>query len=172
MHTARNNLNVTAHNVANIGIPGFSRQVTVQGALPAINSRDGRGMFGTGSAVTNVIQMRDQFIDRRFWSQNAVLGEFAVKVPQLSLIEAIFNDLPENSSVGILGAFNDFFSRVQELTRESQDNTFRLNILLAGETLSQMVRSNAESLRQQQNDLNGEVRAIERFAGSTGFAIG
>ncbi|MCL2015845.1 MAG: flagellar hook-associated protein FlgK [Defluviitaleaceae bacterium] len=171
MHTARNNLNVTAHNVANIGIPGFSRQVTVQGALPAINNRDGRGMFGTGSAVTNVMQMRDQFIDRRFWSQNGFLGEFAVKVPQLSLIEAIFNDLPENSTVGVLGAFNDFFSRVQELTRESQDGTFRLNILLAGETLSQMVRSNAESLRQQQHDINGEVRAVVTEMNSIGSQI-
>jgi len=171
MHTARNNLNVTAHNVANIGIPGFSRQVTVQGATPAINNRNGRGMFGTGSAVTNVMQMRDQFIDRRFWTQNATMGEFAVKVPQLSLIEAIFNDLPENSTVGVLGSFNDFFSRVQELTRESQDGTFRLNILMAGETLAQMVRSNAEALRQQQHDINGEVRAVVTEINSIGSQI-
>ena len=146
--------------MANMGIPGFSRQATVQSALPAISLNNGRGMFGTGSAVHNVIQMRDQFVDRRFWNQQGHLGEFAVKVPQLSLIEAIFNDLPDNSRVGVLGAFNDFFSRMQSLSREAHDPTFRLNVVMTGETLTRMIRTNAELLQQQQRDINGEVRAI------------
>ena len=171
MHTARANLNVTAHNAANMGIHGFSRQVTVQSALPAIHLRDGRGMYGTGSSVNSVIQMRDQFIDRRFWGQQSILGEFNVKVPKLSLIEAIFNDLPENSTTGVLGSFNDFFSRLQELSVNANDPTFRLHVIMAGETLAQMTRNNAEALQQQQRDLNGEVRAVVTEINSLGRQI-
>ena len=171
MHTARANLNVTSHNMANMGIPGFSRQVTVQSALPAMHLRNGLGMYGTGSAVHNVIQMRDQFIDRRFWGQQSLLGEFAVKVPQMSLIEAIFNDLPDNSRVGLLGAFNDFFSRMHEVSRDAHDPTFRLNVVQTGDTLAHMVRANAEALRNQQMDINGEVRAIVTEINSIGQQI-
>jgi len=167
MHTARANLNITAHNMANYAIPGFSRQVSVQSANPALSLRNGRGMYGMGSSVNNVIQMRDQFIDRRFWGQQATLGEFAVKVPQLSLIEAVFNDL----STGTRAAFNDFFSRMQELSRDSHDPTFRLNVVRTGETLTQMIRNNAEALQNQQRDLNGEVRAVVTEVNSLGQQI-
>ena len=159
MHTARQNLNVTAHNVANQAIPGFSRQVTVQSALPAINLRNGRGMFGTGSAVHNVIQMRDHFIDRRFWGQSGVFGEHSVKVPQLNLIQAVFNELAEGGA-NSMGAFQDFFSRIQELTANAHDPTFRSSVVKAGDTLAAMIRSHAEALQQQQRDINGEVRAV------------
>ena len=159
MHTARANLSVTSHNVANMGIPGFSRQATVQSALPAINLRNNRGMFGTGSAVHNVIQMRCQFVDRRFWHQQGVLGEHVAKVPNLTMIEAVFNEISDGGT-GALVSFNDFFSRLQELTATPHDPTFRLNVLRAGETLAHMINSNAAQLQQQQRDVNGEVRAV------------
>ena len=171
MHTARANLSVTAHNMANMGIPGFSRQVTVQSALPAIHLRNGRGMYGTGSIVHNVIQLRDQFIDRRYWHQQGILGEFSVKVPQLSLIEVIFNDLPENSTVGVLGAFNGFFANMQSLSVSSNEPTFRSNVVGTGESLATLIRTNAEALQQQQRDVNGEVRAVVTEINSLGRQI-
>ena len=169
MHTARANLAVTGHNMANMAMPGFSRQVTVQSALPAINLRNSRGMYGTGSSVNNVIQMRDQFIDRRFWGQNAILNDHAVKVPQLSLIQAVFNELNEGS--GVLASFNDFFSRMQELSRDAHDPTFRLNVIKTGEALTDQIRSHAISLQQQQRDINGEIRAIVTDINSIGQQI-
>ena len=168
MHTARTNLNVTSHNVANYSTPGFSRQVTVQSAVRGMHLRNGQGMFGMGSVVHNVIQMRDQFIDRRFWNQNSILGEFAVKAPQLSLMEAVFNDLSDS---GVRASFEDFFSRLQDLTREAHDPTFRLNVVMVGETLADMIRNNAQSLQRQQQDLNGEVRAVVTEVNSLGQQI-
>jgi len=171
MHTARANLNVTSHNMANMGIHGFSRQVTVQSALPAINLRNGRGMYGTGSAVHNVTQMRDFFIDRRFWSQQAVLGDHSIKVPQLSLIQTMFNELSPSGSGGVLGTFTDFFSRIQELSRNPHDPTFRLNIIKTGEALANNIRGHAVALQQQQRDINGEVRAVVTEINSIGQQI-
>ncbi|MCL2400413.1 MAG: flagellar hook-associated protein FlgK [Defluviitaleaceae bacterium] len=168
MHTARANLAVVAHNQANAGIHGFSRQVTVQSANPAINLRNGRGMFGTGSAVHNVKQIRDQFIDRRFWNQSGVYGQFAVKNTQLSLLEAIFNDLNDSN---VLGGFKDFFSRLQSLSESSHEPTFRLNVIRAGESLSELVRSNAQQLHNQQRDVNSEIRAVVTEINSLGNQI-
>ena len=168
MHTARANLSVVAHNQANAAIPGFSRQVTVQSANPAINMRNGRGMFGTGSAVHNVIQIRDQFLDRRFWNQRGIYGQFAVKDTQLSLLEAIFNDLNDSN---VLSGFQDFFTRLQSLSESTHEPTFRLNVIRAGESLSELVQKNAQLLHNQQRDINGEIRAVVTEVNSLGSQI-
>jgi len=174
MHTARANLAVTAHNMSNHETPGFSRQATVQSANPALNLRNGRGVYGMGSSVNSVIQIRDQFLDKRFWGQNSILGEFAVKVPQLSLVESVFNVLSgagDEIQAGINAGFKDFFAAIQSLTGEAHSATFRTGVLQTGEALAGNIQSNALRLQQQQRDLNGEVRAVVTEINSLGRQI-
>jgi flagellar hook-associated protein FlgK len=125
-------------------------------------------MWGMGSVTHNIVQTRDQFIDRRFWAQSSRMGEFRVKQSRMSLIETMFDDLSET---GLLNSFNDFFSRMQELSRESHDPTFRLSVARTGETLTRMIRANAEQLQQKQRDVNLEVRAVVMEINSLGQQI-
>jgi len=168
LNTARAKLNTVGHNIANAGIHGFSRQATTAQAHQPLHLRDGRGMYGTGSRVTSIVQMRDSFIDRRFWAQQGILGRHSAKTPQLGLIETIFSDLSDS---GVLSAFQGFFSRLQEISREAHDLTFRSNTIMAGDTLVNMVRNNAQALQQQQRDINGEIRAVVTEINSLGSQI-
>ena len=168
LFTARANLNVIAHNIANEGIPGFSRQVAQSQASMPLNLRDSRGMYGTGSQVTGIIQIRDHFLDRMFWNQNSVLGQSVARNNNLSFMETVFNDL--NNS-GVHRSFTDFFARIQNLTGNAGDATFRTAVITQANTLAEMLNHNARALQKQQGDVNREISDTVGIINSLGAQI-
>ncbi|MCL1843311.1 MAG: flagellar hook-associated protein FlgK [Defluviitaleaceae bacterium] len=167
LFTARANLNVTSHNLANSEIPGFSRQqAQMQAARPLQGT--GRGMYGTGSQVTGIIQIRCRFMDRRFWHQSQIHGQFTAVHQHLSFVETVFNNL---SDAGINRTFNNFFGTLQDLTTRAGEPTFRTNVTSVGDDLAHLVRQHASSLQRQQSDLNREVADIVTTINSLGQQI-
>lgn len=170
LHTARANLTVVSHNLANAEIPGYSRQVTLQRASRPLSMFNGRGMYGTGSEVYGVIQIRDKYLDNKYWSQKTNLGEYTAKNAHLSLVETVFNDANDS---GVQSAFTTFFSRLQDLSRPEAvpDATYRTNVISAAETLANLVRTNAEALQKQQRDINQEISDVVSRINSLGTQI-
>jgi flagellar hook-associated protein 1 FlgK len=168
LHTARANLTVIGHNIANAEIPGFSRQVAVQQAARPLHLWDGRGMYGMGSETTAIIQNRDKFLDMRFWHQRAIFGEHATKTSHLSFVETVFNNLP---NAGVLRAFNDFFGRMHDLRGNAPDATFRTNVITGADALTEMIRHNALTLQRQQIDINREIADVVMIVNSLGSQI-
>ena len=174
--TARANLNVVFHNVTNAEIPGYSRQYTLQKAATPLTLRDGRGAYGMGSEVYGIMQMRDIYLDRKYWHQNGILGEYTTKTTQLTLLEIVFNDLPETApgkGPGLQTAFSSFFDKLQELSRPEgiPDGTFRTNVTSAAETLTHLVRTNAEIIMKQQRDINQEIEGMVSRINALGTQI-
>ena len=168
LFTARGNLNVISHNIANAGIPGFSRQVAQARANMPLSLNDGRGMYGTGSRVTGIIQIRDHFLDRQFWSQRAVLGSNVARNNHLSFMETVFNDL---NNAGVLRSFTDFFARMHNLTENTSGATLRNGVITQAETLAEMINHNARALQSQQRDINREVSDTVGIINSLGVQI-
>ncbi|MCL1845410.1 MAG: flagellar hook-associated protein FlgK [Defluviitaleaceae bacterium] len=167
LHTARGALNVTSHNIANAEIPGFSRQVANKQAWIPLRGT-GRGMYGTGSHITSVVQIRDRFLDRKFWHQNAISGQFTAVNQHLSFVETVFNQLP---NVGVKRTFNVFFSTIQDLTTRAHEPTFRTNVVVNAHTLTEQIRQNAFALQRQQADLNREFADVVHQINSLGSQI-
>ena len=168
LFTARANLNVVSHNIANAEIPGFSRQVVQARAAAPLNLRDGRGMYGTGSQVTGIIQMRNQFLDTKFWGQSSVRGRHTAVNTHLTFVETVFNNLP---NAGVLRTFNDFFSRLQDFSTRPEDPTFRTNVITQADSMAEMVRHHAQTLQRQQRDINREVSDTVNQINSLGSQI-
>ena len=168
LFTSRANLNVISHNIANAELPGFSRQVAQARASMPLNLRDGRGMYGTGSQVTGIVQMRNTFLDAKFWGQRAVLGQHTAANTHLTFVESVFNNLPD---AGVLRTFNDFFARLQDLTARPEDPTFRTNVITQANSLTEMVQHHAQTLHRQQRDLNREVSDTVTTINSLGSQI-
>ena len=168
LFTARGNLNVISHNIANAGIPGFSRQVAQAQANIPLSLNDGRGMYGTGSRVTGIIQIRDHFLDRQFWSQRAVLGANIARNNHLSFTETVFNDL---NNAGVHRSFTDFFARMHNLTENTSGATLRNGVITQAETLAEMINHNARALQRQQADINREVSDTVGIINSLGAQI-
>jgi flagellar hook-associated protein 1 FlgK len=168
LFTAQSNLQVISHNLANAAIPGYTRQHTLQRASRPISTGNGRGMYGTGSEVYGIAQIRDAYLDRKFWHQKGIQGEFATKNTQLSLMETVFSELNDSN---VLACFNGFFQRLQDLSTTVPDATYRTNVINAAETLAEMVRSNAEALLKQQQDVNREISDVINIINSLGNQI-
>jgi flagellar hook-associated protein FlgK len=168
LFTARQNLNVVAHNLANAAIPGYSRQYTLQRAARPLSLNNSKGMYGTGSEVIGIAQIRDMYLDRKFWHQRSIKGEYDSKNVHLALMETIFSELNDSN---VLACFQSFFKRLHDLSGNAPDATYRTNVISAAETLANMVRSNSEALLKQQMDVNREIADTVSIINSLGNQI-
>ncbi len=157
LFAAKNGLSVTSNNIANSATKGYSRQVALQRATTPLPGVCGKGMIGTGSEVYGVSQIRDFYLDKKYWEQEAVFGEYDTKNSQLDLIETVFNDL---STTGLSSSLNDFFNSISSLTFSSGDTTYRTSVINYASSFVDNINSYAQSLRSQQKDLNTEIESM------------
>jgi len=169
LNVSRANLHTIAHNIANAETPGFSRQIAMQQAHQPLRVGMGRGMIGTGAQITSVIQVRNQFLDQKFWAQNSVAGQYQTKHDILTLVQGIMRE-GENGA-GISSSIDDMFSRIRDLATNPPDMTFRRNFLASVESLGVMLNSTYSQLRQQKADLNQEIRITVGVVNSLGRQI-
>ncbi|NLK21794.1 MAG: flagellar hook-associated protein FlgK [Epulopiscium sp.] len=154
LYTARTALDVTSHNISNMGTEGYSRQIAKQKATMPIPLGTGKGMVGTGSEVYDIVRQRDVYLDTKFWNENKMLGEFTIKRTQLSLIEGIFN---EPSDEGFNTIFNDFFSAFQEVADNPESMEARNGLKEQALTFTKFFNDAATRLKEYQKDINFEI---------------
>ncbi len=155
LYTAQRNLNVVNHNISNANTPGFSRQYAIQNASTPIPMYDGTGMVGTGSEVTGIKRVRDEYLDFKYWSENSTYGEWLVKQELISDMEATFN---EPSDSGFTVIFNDFYNALQELSKDPGSQSVRALVRQQGITLAKYFNSLASHYEKLQADVNQRVQ--------------
>jgi flagellar hook-associated protein FlgK len=122
-------------------------------------------MFGTGSQITSVVQIRDRFLDRKYWNQSAIAGRHTAVNQHLTFVETVFNQV---QNVGVMRTFNNFFSTTQDLVTRAHEPTFRTNVITNAYSLTEQIRQNAASLQRQQRDLNMEFADVITTINSLG----
>lgn len=166
--TAKTGLEVTAHNVSNSAALGYSRQVSLQRASAPLASLNGVGMVGTGSEVYGIGQIRNFYLDKKYWSQNDYLGEYSQKATQLDLLEATFNSLGENNLSEI---FETFFNDLSNLSFDSGDDTYRTSVTTYGTSLADNLNYLGNQLLKQQRDVNDDIFAVVQRVNDLGRQI-
>mgnify|MGYP002511155139 CR=1 FL=1 len=95
LRAGQQGLNVTGQNISNINTSGYTRQALDQISLNFTNG----GRYGTstnighGVMVKNITQIRDPFLDIRFRTEIAQVGEADVKLSSLKELESIFDEV-------------------------------------------------------------------------------
>ncbi len=168
LFTARGALDVVSHNLANSSIKGYSKQFAKMRATPALSFRNGRGMIGTGSEVYGTGQLRDFYLDRKYWSERGALGTYQARKDSLKVIESTLNDL---GGSGIKTSFLNFQNTLQDLSRNADDPTYRNNAIQFANSLVTNINSSAQSLRKQQLDLNNELDSTVKMINNLGERI-
>ncbi|KXZ39059.1 flagellar hook-associated protein 1 FlgK [Alkalithermobacter thermoalcaliphilus JW-YL-7 = DSM 7308] len=154
LFTAQRALDVVGHNIANAQTPGYSRQRVEQTQLSPLAIPGGRGMLGAGVEAIRITQIRNEFLDVKFRNENTSFGEWQTRYETLSEIEAIINE-PSNS--GIRNVMDEFFSSIQELSKDPSSLTVRA-----------LVRQRAIAFC---NTINHMYRQFEKMARDMDFAI-
>lgn len=155
LYTAQRGLDVINHNINNVNTPGYSRQMSVQTAAPAMSVNDGTGMIGTGSQSVSVDRIHDEYLDFKYWSESDTFGEWDVKAIQLSDIEKTFN---EPSDSGFNEVINKYFTAVQEVSKDPSSLAARKLLIGEGVTLTKYFNSIAAHLEKLQADLNYNIK--------------
>lgn len=146
-------IDVTSHNIANANTEGFSRQrVNIETTRPFTGLSYS---LGTGADVTEVLRVRDSFMDYQIRNEMSTQGLYTTRDSYLSQVESIFN---EPSDTGISSLIGKFFDAFQELSKQPQDSNART---VAAEQSSALCDS-LNHVYNQLTSLKGNAReAIE-----------
>lgn len=168
VHSAQIALNTTGHNITNANTEGYTRQRVDQNSIPPAEyggqwSTIG-AVVGNGSKVDSIEQLRDEFLDFAFRTQNSKSGESSTQVNTLYDMEDIFtttttaDSSSKSSVIDVLNnEFSNFLSQLQNLT-SSNSNVSESNVRDAADSLAKKMNIAAKALEttreQQFIDLN------------------
>lgn len=154
LFAAKRGLQVTSNNIMNVNTQGYSRQVLKQQASTPL-SGIGVGMTGTGVTTLGINRVRDSFIDRKLWDQNAKAGEYNVKVTQNSMIESAFG---EPSDTGFTAVFNDLFTGISDLSTNPSSAANKVALKEQMNSFTKYYNNISSTLKNYQQNLNFEIK--------------
>jgi len=191
LEIARRGLNVnkqamqlTGHNVSNAGNEGYTRQrLVIESIYPNTKNRFGRGVtVGAGADVTQIDQVRSQYIDRQLRDEYASLGQWDKRSEEMQFIETIFDETAETGS--ITTALADFYDSLGKLTTDADSEEVRTvvqqNAIKLCETfnyysdqLTELQKSYNEAMSVSVDRINDLLTSIADYNGEImGYELG
>lgn len=154
LFASRRALDVTGHNIANVNTEGYSRQVLMQKASMPLWG-DPKGVIGTGVDTYNILRIRNEYLDKKYWNQNRAVGEWKIKQQNLENMESIFN---EPTETGIRKVIDEFFIALDELSKKSGDSTRRVAVVENANILAKSINRNGNEIISAIRETNEEVK--------------
>ncbi|MGI6149908.1 MAG: flagellar hook-associated protein FlgK [Limnochordia bacterium] len=155
-------LDVTAHNVANANTPGFSRQSAVLSSsraypVPMLSSSVSNGQYGTGVQISQVVRMRDLFVETRLRQENPQLGYWETLREGLTQVELFFN---EPGETGIASAMDQLWDSLQDLSHSADSMAARQVVVQRAQVFVEAVQNTRRQLQSLREDLNNRVGVL------------
>ena len=163
MMASQRALDVTGQNIANANTEGYTRQVA---DFSSLHMGDGMELYasrydtkiGNGVILTGISQIRDPYLDRRFRTEIAQVGNFDTKVTTLEGLQSIFDEIADvdgtngihNNLLSILTALENLSGQVGN---KEFENMIRSNCSVFVNTLNQYGNALANYKRDLENDL-------------------
>lgn len=165
LQATRIRLDTAAHNVANVGTKGYTRQRVDLGTRVAYEGP--YGQIGQGVEVTDVRRARDTFLDARFRNAQSGFGQLSTHSGLLRRAE----DVLAEPDQGITERLSDLWASFEEMGLAPANTGARIAVLGSLEDLAARVRSvwsGWEQLGQDAtnrlastvDEVNGLLRAV------------
>jgi len=148
-------LNTINHNISNADTAGYSRQVVSQKASQALSTSNGSGMVGTGVKIESIVQIRNVFLDQRYWQENAQYGEYSIKSDTLSELESLLSGASDD---GLDDALNSFTSAMEDLADDSSEDSARSAMVAEGSALCEYLNNMYGTLEDLLDENNSAVK--------------
>ena len=157
-------LEVTGHNVSNLGSAGYARQrADITTATTRIY---GNWHVEMGASVEQISQIRDMFLDNVYRTQNNALGYWDTRNKAITELQDI---LGEPMQDGLQSSLNNFWDSWQELTKSPESLTVRAMVKQRADTLINLIGQMDSQINKLQKDLNNEIKVqIENVNTITG----
>lgn len=147
-------LEVTGHNVANLGTAGFSRQSAVM--VSAVARRYGNWFVEMGTDIQQIRQIRHTFNDNIYRAESNKLGYWESRSKAIVDLQSI---LGEPMQKGFQTALNNFWDAFQELSKAPESLTVRALVKQRADSLANYLNHVGTQINKLQSDLNNEIKA-------------
>ena len=156
--TQQATLDVTGHNMANAGTPGYTRQVavvqtTAPFAAPGLHNVL-PGQFGTGVMVGEIRRLRDDFIDMQIRDESQSSGYWESMQTTLDTISG-FERAQRSGSARVL---DNLWQAWQALVESPENESVRAVVLERGLAVADTFHHMYNQLRNLRQDLNDQVK--------------
>lgn len=155
LFASQRSLDIVSNNISNANTEGYSRQLVLQRATAPVGG-DPRGLVGTGVEAYDVVQIRSQYLDNKYWGQMKSYSEWKTKSANLGEIESIFN---EPSDTGIRAVMDQLFGGMEELVKKSGDNTSRVNVIEKAVTFSKTINGFGQQVVNNIRETNFAIKS-------------
>lgn len=155
LNAAQIGLQVVGQNVANIGTPGYSREVV--NFTPSASQTIGALTLGTGVRVSGITQEVDQFVEQQLRGANADASGSQVESQTYQGLEGLLNELGDNS---LGSSLTSFFSSINEVLNSPDDVSQRNLVVLAGQTLTKNLNNLAQQAVSTSQNLDRQVAGM------------
>lgn len=152
LQATKTSLNTISHNISNANNPYYVRQ----SALHKDNyyKTDGRFQTGTGVSVSQIKQVRDEFLDKKLRRELASFGYHYGKSGTLEDIEGVFNEI---SNSGLQKIMDGFWDNWNELYKDPESLTMRGLVHESAVAFTETVNHISTQLNNIQQNLNKEI---------------
>lgn len=164
---SKQSLYVTSHNMANVNNKTYSRQLTTQEATSP-DRLYGVGMIGTGTTITDIYRVRDQYLNTKYWNENGKHGTWESRMNSIKDIETSFN---EPTDAAIRKSMDEFFKAVDQLSTGPSAYANRSFFRESVTTFSRQFNELSSKLYTIQKELNLQVNTKVEQVNDFAFQI-
>jgi flagellar hook-associated protein 1 FlgK len=155
-------LDTTAHNIANVSTPGYSRQrVEFQTRQPSVF---GASWIGNGVDVSQVRRIYDQFLTAQARDSSGNLARLDAFATQAERLDNMLGD----TTNGLSTSLQSYTDALSEVSSTPSSNSARQVLLSQGRALAQRLQDYDKRLREMSADIDtrfaGEAREVTLLA--------
>jgi len=151
-NTFRRAIEVTSHNVANVGTEGYSRQrADIVSSSP---SNTGYGFLGAGSRVDSIDRVYADYIQTQLVDAYSLKSRYE---EQLSLGKQVEGVVASNDQ-GLQTFMQNLFDSFQNLSNNPTSSTNREQVLSQADNMESMLLNMSTVLKDTQEQVNGQIK--------------
>ena len=145
----------SSNNIANVNTPGYTRrEIDIQTRADPM-AVDGVLRIGSGVQLGEIRRITNEFLEGSLRAAGAKQGKAEVRNEYLGRVENVFNLTGSGLTVG--SALNEFFSSVNQISRDPSNLDLRLDVLQRGEDLVTSISTAYRDIADTQSELDQRV---------------
>jgi flagellar hook-associated protein 1 FlgK len=151
LRAMRRALDTTAHNIANVSTPGYTRQrVDFETRKPEAY---GTNWIGTGVNATAVRRVYDQFVQQQVRGSAGTLGRLEAFASQAERLDNLLGD----ANNGLGATLQSFTDAISEVSTTPNSIAARQVLLAEGRALTERLRTYDARLREMSQGVDAQI---------------
>lgn len=149
-------MQTAAHNLANVGTKGYSRQVvrTTAHTTPIRTNK----VIGSGVDILGIERQRSEYYDTKYEQVNTTYSRYETHSYYLNEIQRKLYSVDDKTG-GITNSFDLFCAQLTSLPNDAGEQARRKQITSNASTFTRFVQETATYLKNLQDEANSEIKA-------------